>query len=120
MTFRPVIRVVARPLTHDDPSPRLGVEEALDHLVPLEVLALSTGVVHPDTLERDVLLLVVEPTGLGRVAGEEDQRGDAEDDGAGRGSAWRHFNKVIRKVIRKELGRRNRSGPLTSHRRRQR
>jgi hypothetical protein len=54
------------------------------------------------------------------VAGEEDQRGDAEDDGAGRGSAWRHFNKVIRKVIRKELGRRNRSGPLTSHRRRQR
>jgi hypothetical protein len=82
------MRIAARPLTHDDPSPRLRVEEALDHLAPLEVLALGTGVVHPDALERDVLLLVIEPSGLGGVAGEEDQRGDAEDDGAGQGSAW--------------------------------
>jgi hypothetical protein len=68
-------------LTHDHPHPRLWVDEAFDHLLPLEVLVLSTRVVESDTLDGDVFLVIGEPPGAGRVAGQDEHGGYGKDDG---------------------------------------
>lgn len=70
-----------RRLTHDHPHPRLGVDEALLDMRPLEVLVLGARVVEPDPLQGNVLLLVREPPRAGRVSREDQHGRDGEDDG---------------------------------------
>lgn len=63
---------------HETEDDGLGVHEAFSDLAPFESLVLSTSVVHSDSLEGDVFVLLGKPLDFGRVSGEDEPGGDGE------------------------------------------